>query len=133
MKRNPGTELPNGVRVVNATPHPITFWREGWTSPVVVQSDCVIDAIPTEQIVDGGEWDARNFEAKVQFVHTRFISTDKGRALAQAAKAAGCVVVGSIVAAQAYPGLVCGMTPAPGYERVAPAEKRVSPDKFTVY
>ena len=42
-------------------------------------------------------------------------------------------IVGSIIAAQAYPGDVVGMTPAPGYERVAPNEKRMSLDKFTVF
>ena len=128
-----GTKLPNGARVFNATPHPVTFWKSDWANPVVVQSDGVIDAIPSEQVVDSGEWDARNFGASIQFVHTRFISIEKGRELAKAAKAAGCVVVGSIIAAQAYPGLVCAMIPAPGYERVAPAEKRMNPDKFTVY
>jgi hypothetical protein len=43
------------------------------------------------------------------------------------------VVVGSIIAAQAYPGLVVAMTPAPGYERKPPTEKRMRPDKFTVF
>ena len=43
------------------------------------------------------------------------------------------MVVGSIIAAQAYPGLVVAMVPAPGYERRPPAEKRMRPDKFTIY
>lgn len=42
-------------------------------------------------------------------------------------------IVGSIIAAQAYPGEVVAMTPAPGYERVAPAEKRMNPHKFTIF
>lgn len=43
------------------------------------------------------------------------------------------VIVGSIIAAQAYPGKVFGLTPVPGYERVAPAEKRMSSDKFVTF
>lgn len=41
--------------------------------------------------------------------------------------------VGSIIAAQAYPGQVVAMTPAPGFERVPPAEKLMSCEKFTTF
>ena len=47
--------------------------------------------------------------------------------------AMGLSNAGLIIAAQAYPGRVLGMCPAPGYERVAPAEKRMTAQKFTVY
>lgn len=43
------------------------------------------------------------------------------------------VILGSIIAAQAYPGDVVAMVPVPGYERVAPPEKRMRCDKFTVF
>lgn len=43
------------------------------------------------------------------------------------------IIIGSIVAAQAYPGKVYGMCPVPGYERVAPADKLMRVDKFTRY
>jgi len=42
------------------------------------------------------------------------------------------LLIGSIIAAQSYPG-VLAMVPAPGYERVPPAEKRMRPDKFTIF
>ena len=71
-------------------------------------------------------------ENNVQFVKTNFVGDDSGKAVINAVPQ--CVlIVGSIIAAQAYPGLVVAMTPAPGYERVAPAEKRMNPDKFTVF
>jgi len=35
--------------------------------------------------------------------------------------------------AQAFPERVFGMVPAPGFERVPPAEKRMRDDKFTVF
>ena len=43
------------------------------------------------------------------------------------------LIIGSIVAAQAYPGQVVAMTPAPGYERVPVDQKRMNPDKFTIF
>lgn len=43
------------------------------------------------------------------------------------------IVVGSIIAAQAYPGDVCAMIPAEGFERVPPEQKKMRPDKFTIY
>ena len=42
-------------------------------------------------------------------------------------------IVGSIIAAQAYPGRCVGLVPCPGYERVAPSEKRMRLDKFNIY
>ena len=41
------------------------------------------------------------------------------------------IIVGSIIAAQAYPGNVYAMTPAPGYERAK--EKLMSCEKFTTF
>ncbi len=43
------------------------------------------------------------------------------------------IIVGSIIAAQAYPGKVCGLCSVPGYERVAPNEKRMRLDQFITY
>lgn len=118
--------LPNGVTVYNATPHSITFWKDGWEEPVTVPPDTPINASPKEEIVE--------VRGAVTFVKTIFVGTDEGRRIAEEAKAAGAdVVIGSIIAAQAYPGLVVAMLPAPGFERVPPEQKRMLPDKFTVY
>jgi hypothetical protein len=45
----------------------------------------------------------------------------------------GAVVLGSIIAAQAFPGRVLALTPAPGFERVPPSEKKMRADKFTTF
>ncbi len=45
----------------------------------------------------------------------------------------GAVIVGSIIAAQAFPGRVFAMIPVKGFERVPPAEKRMRVDKFTTF
>ncbi|GAH77449.1 unnamed protein product, partial [marine sediment metagenome] len=43
------------------------------------------------------------------------------------------IIIGSIISAQAYPGEVFAMTPAPGFERVPPDQKRMNPFKFTMF
>ena len=116
--------LPNNVTIFNATPHPIRFWKEGWDEPVEVETDVLINAKPVETLV--------KTENNVQFVKTNFVGDDAGKAVIGDVPQ-GVLIVGSIIAAQAYPGQVVAMTPAPGFERVAPAEKRMNPDKFTVF
>ena len=131
--------LPNGLSVFNATPHVIRFWREGWTEPVEVEPDRVVSAKAEEvQVNDprplgvvGGQ---EQMDPRVDFVCTRFLPTFEGGFVVMCAYDDGAdVVIGSIIAAQAYPGRVFAMTPALGYERVPPAEKRMNPDKFTVF
>ncbi len=43
------------------------------------------------------------------------------------------IIVGSMIAAQAYPDRVFAMVPLPGFEREAPDKKRMNPRRFTVY
>jgi len=138
-------ELPNGLRVFNATPHPITFWKEGWETTVIVEPDECIDAFVEEEIVEikdippalpstAAPIDIERGTLRIYFVKTRFVRTPKGEAIIRLAKQQGAdVIVGSIIAAQAYPGEVVAMTPAPGFERKPPAEKRMNPDKFTIF
>jgi len=140
-------ELPNGVVIFNATPHVIRFWDPDWPEPVEVPTDEVIDAEAGEvedHAVDilpsfpstTSEVDVSRGIGRVSFVRTEFRATDAGRQVIAHAHSYGdafVVVVGSIIAAQAYPGEVVAMVPAPGYERVVPDQKRMRPDKFTVF
>ena len=126
--------LPNGLRVFNATPHVIRFWAEEWPEPVEVESDQVISAGVQEVCVGGVGYQAIGREPIASLVTTEFIPTEEGRNILASIECDNrTVVVGSIIAAQAYPGEVVAMTPAPGYERVPPAEKRMNPHKFVVY
>lgn len=115
----------DGVEIFNSTPHPITFGVGEDT--VEVPTSTLINATASEEVVAS--------EGGVDFVRTKFTGNDEGRAIIAAMKAANpdAVIVGSIIAAQAYPGEVVAMTPLPGYERVAPAEKRMNPHKFTTF
>ena len=45
----------------------------------------------------------------------------------------GAIIVGGIIAAQAFPKRVLAIVPVEGFERVPPAEKRMRDDKFTVF
>lgn len=115
----------DGVVIVNTTPHPLSF---GVGDEVVsVPTSTLVNAKATETL-------ARS-EDGVEFVKTVFEGTSEGEEVISKIhqEFPKAVIVGSIIAAQAYPGKVFGMTPLPGYERVAPAEKRMNPHKFTTF
>ena len=115
----------DGVMVFNTTPHPITFGVGEGT--VEVPTSVLVNATASEEVVAS--------EGGVEFVRTKFTGNEEGHALIAAMKEScpKAVIVGSIIAAQAYPGEVVAMTPLPGYERVAPSEKRMNPHKFTTF
>lgn len=71
----------------------------------------------------------------MSLVKTRFEADTKADEFLAGLKsvASNVVVIGSIIAAQAYPGRVFGLCPVPGYERVAPNEKRMRLDQFITY
>lgn len=127
--------LPSGLTIFNATPHVIRFWREEWPEPVEVEPDQAINA----RLIEGRFDQFVNTPFGVLRNHAVFVTmkpqpTAEGHDIAVKAYIDDAdLVVGSIIAAQAYPGLVAAMIPAPDYERVAPSEKRMRPDKFTVY
>ena len=124
--------------IVNTTPHMIRFKdHDGNIVEIPSDSNYIINAKAVEEDLGNG------------LVTTKFIGTNEGEALIEQIQkeardylinAYGEVgryfelrIVGSIIAAQAYPMKVVGMTPYSGYERVAPAEKLMSTEKFTVY
>lgn len=118
----------NNVAIINATPHSVTIQDTDGT-PITVPSSVVLNAKAEEKQVSD------------LFVKTVFISTEEGKAIISNIKKAfksqigtgTLVIVGSMIAAQAYPEDVVAMTPVPGYERVKPAEKRMRCDKFTTF
>lgn len=124
-----GVEFENGICVVNSTPHPVTMQDAISEELVTVPcSGVLINGTPkTEPVGEEG-----------LFVRTVFEGNDEGRALIDKIKALfsgdyTLVIIGSIIAAQAYPGDVAGLVPVTGYERVAPSEKRMRSDRFTIF
>lgn len=118
----------NGVYVLNTTPHPLTI-QDVNGELVTVPTSVLINAKAEEKTVDD------------LFVTTIFVGTPEGtetiRDIEGTYKETRCtdrlIIVGSIIAAQAYKGKVVALCPVPGYERVAPSEKRMRCDKFTVF
>lgn len=118
----------NGVCVLNTTPHSLTM-QDTNGELVTVPTSVLINAKAEEKAVDD------------LFVETVFVGTSEGKetirdiegTYAETNCSDRLVIIGSIIAAQAYKGKVVGLCPVPGYERVAPAEKRMRCDKFTVF
>jgi len=116
----------NGRTYVNTTLHPINL-QVGDEVVEVPPSRVVINAKPDEIIVKE--------EDGIKFVKTVFVGTREGEDALEDLefRFPGALIIGSIIAAQAYPGKVLALCPAPGFERVPPAEKRMRHDKFTVF
>ncbi len=125
--------LPNGLKVANVTPHAITFWTPEWSEPVeVTPSGKIINAKPNEVRVGGicdgscGMPRGKALEEcgcgqpeSATLVETTFTTSPDAEEILGWCESHQAVPVGSIIAAQAYPGRVVAMTPAKGYERVA--------------
>lgn len=112
---------------INTTPHEIVLRTPSGKDCVVPPSGVLINARAVEEPAGGRDG--------VQFVRTRFVADEASAQVLEELeqKYPGAFVIGSIIAAQAFPGRVLAMVPVPGYERVAPAEKRMRADKFTVF
>ena len=119
------------MKIINVTPHPIRFQnRAGEVHYVYEVPPCgiLINARPVEEA-------AGTHPSGAELVRTRFVADPASEeALTKLEREnPGAVIVGSIVAAQAFPGRVLAMIPVPGFERVPPAEKRMRDDKFTTF
>lgn len=124
------TQLPNGLLIYNVTPHDLHFWCEG--RMVVSHSDAVVNAYPIVNKVE---------EGKHYTLHThRFVSLAEGEAILNDIQEKEknldreYLIVGSIIAAQAYPGVVVAPKPVRSYRYQAHKGNRLnSPNDFTVY
>ncbi len=120
--------ISRGVTFVNTTPHPINLvWQDG-EEFIVPPEGILINARPVEQ-------EAGTHPAGVSLVRTTFVADpDEEKKLREIVlQYPKSVIIGSIVAAQAFPGRVLAMVPAPGFERVPPSEKKMRADKFVTY
>ena len=120
----------NGVVIVNTTPHPLTIQdMDGRLVTIPSDPEYVLNATCVEHNVTN------------LLVKSEFVGLPEGQGIilriqskvAQLYPGKQLMIVGSIIAAQAYPGQVVSVCPVPGYERVAPSEKRMRCDKFTVF
>lgn len=122
----------NGVIVVNTTPHPMSFLDANGEKVVIPTS------VPAGERSGPLVINAKAVETQVgpYLVKTVFQPTPEGEAIIDAINAVygseeNVMVVGSMIAVNAFPGKVVGMTPVPGFERVPPQDKLMRCDKFT--
>lgn len=121
-----------GVEMLNVTPHNITFGREDNGEIVIVEpSKILLNARVSEKKVPRPRY-LRDAGTPIKCVRPFYLSTMEGYDILQEVPD-GVVVVGSIIAAQAYPGAVFAMVACKGYERAPIAEKRMRHDKFIVF
>ena len=122
---SPGGEKPG--RIVNTTPHILRFFGSDGSIFVVEPCGVVISARPVET--------PAGVRHGAILVRTQFVADEKNQAALSRLEAENPDghIVGSIIAAQAFPGRVLALTPAPGFERVPVAEKLMSATKFTTY
>lgn len=115
-------------KIVNVTPHALNFKDSDGTEFEVPTSGVVINASAVEE-------SAGRHASGVELVSVRFVPNPDAITTLDKIEAEnpGAVIVGSIIAAQAFPGRVFALTAAPGYERRPPAEKRMNPNKFTTF
>ena len=117
------------VKIVNTTPHTITMMAADGHVYEVPPCGTVISASVVEVPAKGIHLSG------VEVVRTRFVAdqTNEAALTELEIENPGAVVIGSIIAAQAFPGRIFAMVPAPGFERVPTAEKRMRDDKFTTF
>lgn len=115
------------VTIVNTTPHPLTFQDpDGNLVSIPCDSSLLVNAKMYSE--NDSPWT----------VNTEAVSTTEGMEIINVIKQTlsdSCdflAIVGSMIAVDAYAGEVVGMIPVPGYERVAPTEKRMRCDLFSI-
>jgi len=120
-------EFEEKATYINVTPHPIVFRSENSEEFTVPPSGRMCSARPVEKEV--------RKENGISFVATSFEGDERGWEEIREIRAENpdAIIIGSIISAQAYPGEIVAMTPALGFERVSPAEKRMNPLKFTIF
>ena len=116
------------VKIVNVTPHAVRFQSGAGEVYEVAPSGTVINARPVEE-------PAGRHPAGAELVRVRFVAAPEGERKLAALEAGhpGAVIVGGLIAAQAFPGRIVALVPIPGFERVPPEQKRMRDDKFTVF
>ena len=116
--------------VANTTPHSITFGLPDGKTVIVPQCGALVNATVSNTAVAPGLV-TPTFQPSADGWAT--IADIKAQHKASADAALPLRIVGSIIAAQAYPGDVVGMVPCKGFDRVPPAQKRMDPTTFTVF
>lgn len=112
----------NGRTIMNTTPYTISFDDNGKVVKVPSCGFLLNSTVSEEKVSD-------------IFTTTKYIGNQEGFRFLDSVKELdeNIVIVGSIVSAQAYPRKVVAMCAMKGYEKAAPAKKRMNPNLFTIF
>ena len=123
------TRLPNDTVIFNATPHPLNFWDSETAKVTVARPDTVINTRPVESIE--GCWNG------IDFVNVTYNPEEKGLKLIDSIRLEypDIIIVGSVLAAMAYPGEIVASIPIKGKDRLRSktSSRRVCQDRFTIF
>ncbi len=116
------------VKIINVSPHALNFRNEDGSEFAVEPSGTIVNATAINEEVG-------SHPSGAKLIRVRFIPNDDAIAAIERIEqeAPDAIIVGSLIAAQAFPGRVVAMVAAEGYERRPPAEKRMRPDLFTIF
>ncbi len=116
------------IKIVNVTPHPLNFRDVDGNEFEVPLSGVVLNATPIEEVVG-------RHASGADLIRVRFEGFPEALDALEflERKNPGAVIVGSMIAARAFPGRVFGLIATPGYERCPAGEKRMNPKRFSVF
>lgn len=115
--------------IINTTPHLIRFQRASDGGVFEVEPcGVVLNATPQE-------FPCGKHSSGAELVKVVFGADEANTAKLEQLERENpdAVIIGSIIAAQAFPGRVLAMVPVPEFERVPTDQKRMRDDKFTTF
>lgn len=127
---NRAKEKGEKMKIINVSPHEMTFADPKDPERIIT--------VPSSGILINAKFEeepAGNHISGAALVRTRLVPNPESEAeLARLENEnPGAVIVGSIIAAQAFPGRVFALISVPGFERVHTDKKRMRMDKFTTF
>jgi hypothetical protein len=113
---------------VNATSHPLNFRNSDGSEFEIAPSGVVLNAKFQEEA-------AGTHPGGAMLLRSVPVASPEELAKLEALEQEypGALIIGSMIAAQAFPGRVVAMIAAPGFERIPPPNKRMDPSRFTIY
>ena len=115
-----------GLKVVNATPHEVTF-LVGENEIVVPPSGATLKAAASDEVV------GRVGDADIVRVVFRRSAEGDAELAALLAQHPDALIIGSMISAQAFGYPVVALVAAPGHERLPPTQRRYRADRFTAF
>jgi len=117
------------MQIINTTPHPITLQSPNGHVYAVQPCGVVLGAEPVEKYVGHHKTTGAKL-VRVCFMPNKEMG---GKLVRLETEHPDAIIVGSMIAARAFPGRVFALVPVEGFERVPPSQKRMRDDKFTTF